>query len=186
MNLVEKVKGFLLKPGKTFESSKEDSLTEAMKYYIIISMIFSALVALMSYFFPELFSPMISLKEFGLTQLTGFEEAALLWILGVIGIFLSGCSLHIFVYMSGGRKGITSTIKAVVYGSTPGLLFGWIPFIYVKIIAGLWSLHLLILGTSKLQEITRIKSSVAMIVISILETIILFAAFLVFLGTVEG
>lgn len=168
MDMVEKVKGFLLEPKKTFESSKEDTLTEAMRYYMIIAVIFSALFAFMSSLASALFYSMVGSKQFGMMFTSGAEvdEATLIFarslILGVVGIFILGFILHIFVYLMGGRKGSKQTIKAVMYASTPVLLFGWIPFIYY--IAAVWSLVLFILGIRKLQEITTARAIMALVI----------------------
>lgn len=50
-------------------------------------------------------------------------------IMAIAGAFIGGAILHLFVYIAGGRKGMTQTIKAVMYGSTASLLFGWLPII---------------------------------------------------------
>lgn len=47
-------------------------------------------------------------------------------LIGIIRAFIVGLILHIGVYIGGGRKGITQTMKAYMYGSSPNLLFGWI------------------------------------------------------------
>ncbi len=168
MDLIEKVKGFLLETKKTFESSKEDTLTDAMRYYIIIAVIFSALFAFMSSLASALFSSMAGSRQFGMMFTPGaeVEEATLIFarslILGVIGIFILGFILHIFVYLMGGRKGSKQTLKVVMYAATPGLLFGWIPVIYS--IAALWSLVLVILGIRELHEITTARAIMALVI----------------------
>ncbi len=166
--MVEKVKGFLLEPKKTYAASKEDTLTDATRYYIIIAVIFSALFAFISSLASALFSSMTGSRQFGMMFTPGaeVEEAALIFtrslILGVIGIFILGFILHVFVYLMGGRKGSKQTIKAVMYASTPVLLFGWIPSIYY--IAALWSLVLFILGIRKLQEITTARAILTLVI----------------------
>jgi hypothetical protein len=42
MDFIEKVKGFLLKPSKTFDALKEEPLEEAVKYYAVIAAVYSA------------------------------------------------------------------------------------------------------------------------------------------------
>ncbi|MDD5474164.1 MAG: YIP1 family protein [Candidatus Methanoperedens sp.] len=187
MDMVEKVKGFLLEPKKTYVASKEDTLTDAMRYYIIIAVVFSALFAFMSSLASSLFSSMMGSKQFGMMFTPGaeVEEATLLFarslILGVMGIFLLGCILHIFVYLMGGRRGNKQTIKAVMYAATPGLLFGWSPFIYS--IAALWSLVLVILGIRELHEITTARAIMTLVIpIIILFVIAAVVVFMIFQG----
>ncbi len=40
MDFIEKVKGFLLEPSKTFGALKEEPLEEAIKYYAVIAVLF--------------------------------------------------------------------------------------------------------------------------------------------------
>ena len=74
-----------------------------------------------------------------------------------------------------------------MYGSTPGLLLGWIPVI--GFIAGIWSLVLEILGIRQLHEITTEKAVLAvvlLIVVAVVLAIILaavIAAFIFGMGT---
>jgi hypothetical protein len=86
--------------------------------------------------------------------------------------------LHLWVYVVGGRKGIMLTVNTVIYGSTPLLLLGWIPFL--GIIFTLWSLVLGVLGIRELQEISTGKAifAVAIAVIIPLFIVILLAAYL--------
>jgi hypothetical protein len=37
MDFIEKIKGFLLEPSKTFDALKEEPLEEVFKYYAVIS-----------------------------------------------------------------------------------------------------------------------------------------------------
>src|SRR3989337_1875312 len=59
MDFIEKVKGFLLEPSKTFDALKEEPLEEATKYYAILAAIYSALLALLLTFAGNLVGPMM-------------------------------------------------------------------------------------------------------------------------------
>lgn len=61
--MAQKVKGFLFEPKETFDSTKEDSLTEAMKYYLINAIIFSALFAFISRLACALFNSMVDSRQ---------------------------------------------------------------------------------------------------------------------------
>lgn len=97
-----------------------------------------------------------------------------LLIFSIIGIFISSIIVHIVVLILGGKKGIKPTIKALIYGSTPRLLLGWIPFI--GIIAEIWSIIIQIGGMRQLQGITTGKAIIAVMSI-ILVTIYIAAGF---------
>lgn len=193
MDFSEKVKGFLLEPSKTFDAIKGENLNEAIKYYAVIAAIYSAIFAILLAFVGTLFGSMMGGRNLGMLMGAGAGAGAaiiffvLFMILAIIGAFISGAILHIFVYIVGGRKGISQTIKAVMYGSTPGLLLGWIPII--GFIAGIWSLVLEILGIRQLQELTTGRAILAVlipIIIIVVLTIVIAAMFATYMFRTGG
>jgi hypothetical protein len=58
----------------------------------------------------------------------------------------------------------------VIYGSTPRLLLGWIPFL--GILFALWSLVLCVLGVRELHGISTGKAAVAVVVAILIPLII--------------
>ncbi|MCZ7372248.1 MAG: hypothetical protein O8C60_01085 [Candidatus Methanoperedens sp.] len=60
MEILEKAKGFLSEPSNAFESSKYDRIEDALKYYVIVSAIFSALLALMIALMSSIAGPALS------------------------------------------------------------------------------------------------------------------------------
>lgn len=193
MDFSEKVKGFLLEPSKTFDATKGENLNEAIKYYAVIAAIYSAIFAILLAFVGTLFGSMMGGRNLGMLMGAGAGAGAaiiffvLFMILAIIGAFISGAILHIFVYIVGGRKGISQTIKAVMYGSTPGLLLGWIPII--GFIAGIWSLVLEILGIRQLQELTTGRAILAVlipIIIIVVLTIVIAAMFATYMFRTGG
>jgi hypothetical protein len=182
MDFVEKAKGFLMEPSKTFDSSKEDTLEEAIKYYAVIVAVYSLLSTVMFATVMGSFGSMMGMGQLG-TMMgvgAGIGGAVVLFVImvvfGLIGVFISGAIVHIGVLIVGGKKGITQTIKAVMYGSTPGLLLGWIPLIGG--LAGIWSLVLEVLGVRQLQEVTTGRAIIAVIIplVIIVILVIIFAA----------
>ncbi len=183
MDFFEKVKGFLIEPSKTFDAVKGDTLNEAMKYYVCIAAIYSALIALLFAFAPTLLALTMGFGFRNLGMMPGVDARFLaigifvvFLIFMIIGVFIIGAIYHIGVYIVGGKKGIEQTIKALMYGQTPGLLLGWIPII--GIIAGIWSFVLYILGIRQLQEITTGKAILAVLIpiIIIVVLIVVLAA----------
>ncbi len=111
----------------------------------------------------------------------------------IFGLIIWTGILHVSVFLTGGRKGIKATFKAEVYGSTPILLIGSIvslifqiiisligflsglqSTIFIAIILGfiniglavliaLWSLYAIIVGLSKLHEISKGRALLAAI-----------------------
>jgi hypothetical protein len=179
MDFFEKVKGFLLEPSKTFDATKGENLSEAIKYYAAIAAIYSALFAVLLAFVltfvGTLFGSMMGRQNLGMLMGAGASGVAIIFfvlfmIFAIVGAFVGGAILHIFVYIVGGRKGIAQTIKAVMYGSTPQLLLGWIPII--GIIAAIWSLVVEIIGIRQLHELTTGKAVLAVLIPIIIAVII--------------
>jgi hypothetical protein len=176
MDFLEKVKGLLMEPSKTFDSLKDESLEEAVKYYAIVAVVYSALFALMFAFMGSLFGSMMGFRNLGTMMGAGVGIGGaivffvMFMIFAIASAFIGGAILHIFVYIAGGRKGIVQTIKAVMYGLTPSLLLGWIPFI--NMIAAIWSLVVEIIGIRQLHELTTGRAILAILIPIILGIIL--------------
>ncbi len=192
MDFLEKVKGLLMEPSKTFDSLKDESLEEAVKYYAVIAAVYSALFAVMFVLAGSLFGSMMGFRNLGMMigAGAGIGAAVVFFVMFIIfaiaGAFIGGAILHIFVYIVGGRKGIVQTIKAIMYGLTPSLLLGWIPFI--NIIASIWSLVVEIIGIRQLHELTTERAVLAVLIPIILAIIlaVVLAALLVVYMTSTG
>jgi hypothetical protein len=173
-DFVEKVQGFLIKPVDTFRKSREDTIGNALTYYfilVVINAILSTLVLLAG------ISTMNLNGSFPIVQET---SPAILFVSTIVGgivvVFIGGLWLHMFVWLLGGRKEYFQTLKALMYGSTPGLLISWIPII--GFIGALWTLILVILGIQELQEMTpgRAVAAVILAIVIFMVIIILLAA----------
>jgi hypothetical protein len=168
-NFVEKLKGFLLNPTETFQKSREDTLGTTFTYYIVLAIISAILVTLLSTAIASL-SPLASLPGFaGLFPAFIF---VFLIIAYIVGPFIGGAWLHIFVWLLGGRKGYIQTVKSLMYGSTPSLLLSWIPL--VSIIGAIWTVVLEIIGIRELHEISTGRA-VAAVIISLVIIVIIVA-----------
>ncbi len=188
MDFPEKVRGFLLEPSKTFDALKEEPFEEAIKYYVIIAMVYSVFLALLLAFAGNLAGTMMGFENLGMMMGAGAGIGAaiiffvMFMLTAIVGAFIGGAILHIFVYIVGGRRGILQTIKASMYGSTPSLLFGWIPV--VSFIAIIWSLVAEIIGIRQLHELTTGRAILAVILpilIAIILTIVLAAIIAAFI-----
>jgi hypothetical protein len=173
--LVAKAKGFLLAPVETFRQSKADEPSAVFTYFgvlLFINAIFSAIVAM----FVSWMIPGLSAMAAGIP----FPVIAFLMVFfgGFIITLLFAVWLHLWVYLLGGRRGIMQTVYAILYGSTPRLLMGWIPL--VSILFVLWSFILWILGVRELQEMStgRAVAAVVIAVLIPLVVILLLAAYL--------
>lgn len=142
-------------------------------------MFYSVISGIIAMFGFNAFAAATSLPAMGIYSIVFF------FIAGLIGIFISGIILHIFVYIVGGRRGLDQTLKTVLYASTPELLLGWIPII--GIFVGIWSLILEILGIRELHEISTGRAILAVLlpIVVIVILVVLAAVFYLF-GTANG
>lgn len=166
--IADKTKGFLLKPVETFQQAKNDETGTVFTYFaalLLVNAVLSALVA------AEGFGGMEKIT--GLTFGLAFPVLVFFMVLvgGFIATLVFAAWIHLWVYLFGGRKGIMQTIKAILYGNTPRLLFGWIPF--VGIVFAVWSLILGILGIRELQELSTGKAVLVVFIAVIIPLIIL-------------
>ena len=185
MDFIEKAKGLLTDPVNTFEALKEDTLEDAIKYYVVIVAVASLFSA------GTLMLGMGSLGSMMGNTAVGIGSVAAIFVImlvmWIIGAFISGAIIHIGVLIVGGKNGIAQTIKAIMYGSTPGLLLGWIPLI--GILAGIWGLALEIIGVRQLHAITTGRAIIAVIipgVIIVVLTMLLAAVLAAFVFGMGG
>lgn len=176
----ERIEGFMLSPSVTFRASKGETFSDALKYYVPLLVIFSVLFAIVtaailtnsmvlgiltdiSGMLPEVCPVGLLLTILGqfniLTLGGGLFIGALIG--GSIGILILGIWFHIWAYAFGGRKGLTQTIKALMYSSTPFLIFGWIPGL--NIIGAIWAILLIPNGLIELQEMYSGRTLLALI-----------------------
>lgn len=182
LSIVERVKGFLVSPSKTFDASKEDTVGDAFKYFAAILVIYAVIIAVISIVglsafaaiegifgapFKDVLAPLLGAAVAPLFAIGFFIVA---FVAGVIGVFIGGLWFHIWVYLVGGRKGVGQTIEAVMYGMTPNLILGWIPF--VNIIAAIWAIIVVIIGVRQLHELSTGKAVLAWILAVIIPAII--------------
>ncbi len=181
----EKVKGFLFSPSETFDSTRGDTLGDAFRYYVVILLIFGLLLAVMVGVAFSLFRMFLGpIMHPAVETFWGPLFAAGVFILilvgGILDAFICGLWLHIWIYLVGGRNGVVQTLKAVMCGATPVLLFGWIPVL--GIVASIWSLIVMIIGVRQLHDISTGKAVIAIIIAIVIPMIIFRALMTIFLG----
>lgn len=177
--VVEKAKGFLMAPTKTFQETRTESLGDAFRYYVVLLIIFTVLYAIVSVavgmvMYTDSLNQLAATGMLGsamaelLENFSGFIVALqiffvyLLFLILLIGVFLDALFYHVFVILFGGEKGFVQTIKTMMYASTPWFLLGWIP--YISIIGVIWALILFILGIKENQEMTLGRAILAVLV----------------------
>ena len=174
--IVTRVKGFLLKPVETFQQFKNDEPGVVFSYFAALLLLHAILSAIIALIGIETMPRYAGIPE-------GIAVPVIVFFMALAGGFIVtlifAAWLHLWVYILGGRKGIMQTFKAIIYGHTPRLLLGWIPFI--GFVFMLWSLVLGILGIRELQEMSTGKAilAVAIAVMIPLVIILLVAAYFI-------
>lgn len=166
--IVTKVKGFLLKPVETFQQSRNDEPGVVFSYFAALLLTNAILSAIITLIGIETMPRFAGMPE-------GIFVPVIVFLMALAGGFvltlIFAAWLHLWVYILGGRRGIMQTFKAIIYGHTPRLLLGWIPFI--GIIFMLWSLALGILGIRELQEMSTGKAILAAVIAVIIPLILI-------------
>ena len=160
--IIEKIRGFLLSPVETFQKSRDDEVVPALAYFIVLLVINGILWALVMAS-RVMMHPVLAVTRYGLGTnpvLVFITGLILVIVLELFFILIFGLWLHLFAYITGARKGIMQTEKAVIYGSTPLLLLGWIPVIG-SFIGGIWTIILTIIGLREMHGITTGKAVIA-------------------------
>lgn len=185
-DFIDKMKGFLFSPVETFQASRSEELGEAVRYYVILLAFYSLLSGILIGIGLSVLSSIPGMGG-AVVPVGGLFMIIIIFIAGLIGIFITGIILHIFVYLVGGRNGLEQTLKAVMYASTPSLLLGWIPLI--GIIAAIWVIVLEVLGIRELHDISTGRAVLAVLLPIVIVVLLVFLAVILgffLLGTAPG
>ena len=163
-DILEKIKRFVLDPVSAFRKARDDDAVPVMSYFFILLVFFSILSGLVSAMgvmknpIPYMIKSDLVASDPLVTFIVVFFAVLIAYLFFVL---IWGLWLHLWTYVVGGRKGVLSTEKSVVYASTPYLLIGWIPVIG-PVIGLIWSIILQVIGLRELHEITTTKAVLAM------------------------
>lgn len=190
MDILKRIKGILAEPSKFFnylvkqKNKKEKGLGNAFVYFLALSAFATILGSIIGWIFQPVwislaakFIPMFEGLAIPRTPIVLMALFAVLgYIIGIVASFIWAAILHVWILIFGGKENYTETYKLSVYSRTPGFVFGWIPV--VGWFTWIWSLVLLIIGTQKMQKISRLRA-VLMYVIPVMVFYALMIAFLI-------
>lgn len=185
MDLIEKVKGFLSEPTRAFETSKEEPLEEAVKYYLIIAAVYALLFSIITAIIYSVISS-LEIKYNPITEPLSLSETFsiffMFFILMLICVFIWGALLHVFAYMLGGRGHISRSIKVAMYSSTPLILLGWIPLL--GIFGWIWVGALNVVGLHQYQDLPEGKAIAAVLTPVILLLILAIVVLIIIVSAI--
>ncbi|MBK5190238.1 MAG: YIP1 family protein [Methanosarcinales archaeon] len=171
MDVLERIRRFLFHPTKEFTASKDETLGDAARYYVPLLTIVAAIVAV-AVTAVVLILGVVGISGIGkFAPLLGVGAFVGIIAVGILAVLYIAVWLHIWVYLLGGRKGLTQTVKAVTFGVTPILILWWLPGPNV-LLAPIWALILVILGVMVLHELSQ-KTAIFAVILAILVPLVL-------------
>ncbi len=188
LGIFSKIGKALAHPTELFQLTQSEGIFPALKYQIIILLVPLIIVSILIFLFFQTILFFI-IGFFG--SLSGATNNTNLWLIGslttipfilfftafiLIGIpvftFVGTGILHLFVKLYGGNGTYGGTYKAMIYSSTPTILFGFIPIL--NILFSIWTFILVIFGVSINHKISKLRSFLASITPAIIILILIF------------
>jgi hypothetical protein len=177
MNIVERVKGILLKPKEEWQTVAGETtpIAELYKSYI---MPLAAIGPVASFVGMSLVG--VSLPVGGAYRVSigaGIATAVVQYILTLVGVYVLAFIIDALAPTFSGQKNIDQAFKLATYSYTPGWLvgiFALIPLMGVLGILGLYGIYLLYVGLPVLMKSPQEKSTGYTIAIIIAAIIIFF------------
>jgi hypothetical protein len=190
MNMLKRIGVILTDPHAFFKHiQREQGIRNALIYLAILMIVSVGLGTAMSIIMQPFTIDLVSwftgiqvpAEEAAMPAMTLVIHALIGYVMAVLigGFFWAGI-VHVWCLLFGGKAGYSKSYQLSVYASTPGMLFGWVPF--VSIVAQIWGLILLIIGTQHVHGIAR-KKAILMWVIPVIVLVLLWVLAMLFFFT---
>ena len=173
MNVVERVKGILLKPKQEWQtiSGEATTISELYKSYIMILAAIGPVASIIGMSIVGISVPFAG--SFRVSIFSSIPSAIVHYVLTLVGVYILALVIDGLAPTFSGEKSINQAFKLATYSYTPGWIVGivWIiPPLSPLGILGLYGLYLLYLGLPVLMKSPREKSlgyTVAVIIAAI-------------------
>jgi len=161
MNIVDRIKGILLKPKQEWQTISGETTTvpELYKGYIIILAAIGPLASIIGMSIVGISLPFVG--SFRIPITTSIASAVVHYMLTLFGVYLLALIIDALAPTFSGEKNINQAFKVATYSFTPGWLAGIftiIPALGILSILGLFGLYLLYLGLPVLMKSPQEKS----------------------------
>ena len=182
MNLVERVKGILLKPKNEWPKIKSESHTVAGLFtgYILILAAIPAVAGFLGY---AIFGMPFGLETYTLPIGTSLMWAVVTYIMSLISVYLIAFIIDILAPTFGSSKDFVASLKVVAFSYTAswvGGIFYLIPTLsLIAVLAGIYSLILLYMGLQVVKSVPKDKMVVYFIAIIVVAIIVSWLASMV-------
>ena len=161
MNLVERIKGILLKPKEEWQtiSGETTPIPELYKTYVVKLAAIGPVASIIGMSIVGITLPFIGSFRIPLT--TSIGSAIVHYILTLVGVYVLALIIDALAPTFSGEKSMLQAFKVAAYSSTPGWVvgvIGIIPALAPLGILGLYGLYLLYLGLPNLMKSPKEKS----------------------------
>lgn len=171
MHFLEKIKLVIKSPSKFYKNiSHERGFRKPFVYFALLSIVFAIGNLASEIVYPSVPSVLLASIHPWIVYLL----APVGWLFSLVASFLVAAIFHVFVYMLGGKQGYLQTYKSYVYGTTPHLLLGWVPFL--GMLTGLYSMFYLLPKGLSIQQKMSMGRAVAVVVVPIVIFVALILA----------
>lgn len=174
MNIVERIKGILLKPREEWQTIAGETapIAELYKSYIIVLAAIGPVASFIGMSLVGINLPFAGTSRIPIT--TGIAYAVVQYSLTLVGVYILALIIDALAHTFSGEKNINQAFKLATYSYTPGWLvgiFALIPVLGFLGILGLYGLYLLYVGLPVLMKSPKEKSigyTIAVIIAAII------------------
>jgi hypothetical protein len=187
MNIVERIKGILLRPQEEWHIIEGETTPIAMLYanYIILLAAIGPVASFIGMSLVGVSLPVVG--AYRVPIITGLVHAVVQYILTLVGVYVLALIIDALAPTFSGEKNINQAFKLATYSYTPAWLVGifmLIPVLGVLTILGLYGLYLLYVGLPILMKSPKEKSmgyTIAVIIAAIIIFVVIGAISQVFM-----
>ncbi|PIP05450.1 MAG: YIP1 family protein [Syntrophobacterales bacterium CG_4_8_14_3_um_filter_49_14] len=176
INLIERLKGILLRPKQEWQtiSAETTTIAELYKNYIVILAAIGPLASIIGMSIVGISLPFVGAFRIPIT--TSVVSAVVSYILSLVGVYVIAFIIDALAPTFSGEKNMNQALKVAAYSYTPGWIvgiFAIIPALSILGILGLYGLYLLYLGLPALMKSPQEKS-LGYTVVVVIAAIIIF------------
>jgi len=179
MNIVERVKGIILRPKQEWQtiSGEATTIPELYKTYIMILAAIGPVASIIGMSIVGIRVPFAG--SFRVSIFSSISSAIVQYILTLVGVYILALVIDALAPTFSGQKRIDQAFKVAAYSHTPGWVVGVvgiIPSLSPLMILGLYGLYLLYLGLPALMKSPQEKSlgyTVAVIIAAIVIFVVI-------------
>jgi len=173
MDIVERVKGIILRPKQEWQtiSGETTTIPELYKTYVMVLAAIGPVASIIGMSIVGISVPFAG--SFRVSIFSSIWSAIVQYVLTLVGVYVLALIIDALAPTFSGQKRIDQAFKVAAYSHTPGWIVavvGIIPSLSPLMILGLYGLYLLYLGLPSLMKSPREKSlgyTVAVIIAAI-------------------